>query len=378
MAEHSSSTRTLKHEHDATASSCRHAEPVQVPEGDDASCCPPANKTDWLLWICGSVTAISYATYLLIPEAILPAPAYHFSHSIFEFTNVMWWGVLLGIFLVGIIGTVPREIIVGALGRDGGISGVVRATVAGLAFDLCNHGILLVGLRLYERGLTIGQTMAFLIASPWNSISLTIILVALIGFKWTLIFIVLSALIAIASGVIFDRLVQTGVLPDNPHRAKLGPAEPFWPGFRQWWRTQKWSLPGAWELIRDGIGESRMILRWLFLGLVVAALVRVLLSPEAFSSYFGPTLFGLFMTLVATTIIEVCSEGSSPLAADLLNRAAAPGNAFTFLMAGAATDYTEIMGLKERTGSWKIALFLPLVTVPQVLVLGYILNVAGT
>ena len=63
--------------------------------------------------------------------------------------------------------------------------------------------------------------------------------------------------------------------------------------------------------------------------------------------------------------------------ADLLNRAGAPGNGFTFLMAGVATDYTEVMGLKERTGSWKIAFFLPLVTVPQVLVLGYLLNVYG-
>ena len=200
---------------------------------------------------------------------------------------------------------------------------------------------------------------------------------ALIGLKWTFAFIVLSALIAIVSGVIFDRLVEGGVLPDNPHRSKLGPAQPFWPGFREWWSSQKWSVAGTWELIRDGFGESRMILRWLFLGLVVAALIRVLLSPEAFSSYFGPTMFGLFMTLVATTIIEVCSEGSSPIAADLLNRASAPGNAFTFLMAGAATDYTEIMGVKERTGSWKIALFLPLITVPQVLLLGYILNIAG-
>jgi hypothetical protein len=78
------------------------------------------------------------------------------------------------------------------------------------------------------------------------------------------------------------------------------------------------------------------------------------MSSDTFSTYFGPTLFGLAMTLIATTIIEVCSEGSSPIAADLLTRAAAPGNAFTFLMAGAATDYTEIMGLKERTGSWKM------------------------
>jgi len=58
-------------------------------------------------------------------------------------------------------------------------------------------------------------------------------------------------------------------------------------------------------------------------------------------------------------------------------RAGAVGNSFTFLMAGVATDYTEIMVLREATKSWKIALFLPLLTVPQVLVIGYIMNQFG-
>jgi uncharacterized membrane protein YraQ (UPF0718 family) len=58
----------------------------------------------------------------------------------------------------------------------------------------------------------------------------------------------------------------------------------------------------------------------------------------------------------------------------LMNRAAAPGNSFTFLMAGVATDYTELMSIKDTTKSWKIALFLPLVAVPQVMLLGFVLN----
>jgi len=81
---------------------------------------------------------------------------------------------------------------------------------------------------------------------------------------------------------------------------------------------------------------------------------------------------------VGATIIEVCSEGSTPIGADLVNRAGAPGNGFVFLMAGAATDYTEIMALKETTGRWGKALLLPAVTVPQILVIGYIVNVLGT
>ena len=41
---------------------------------------------------------------------------------------------------------------------------------------------------------------------------------------------------------------------------------------------------------------------------------------------------------------------------------------------GVATDYTELLSIKDTTKSWKIALFLPLVAVPQVMLVGFILN----
>jgi len=96
---------------------------------------------------------------------------------------------------------------------------------------------------------------------------------------------------------------------------------------------------------------------------------------EHFETYFGPTLLGLGLTLVAATIIEVCSEGSTPIAADLLTRAGSPGNSFAFLMAGVSTDYTEIAVIKQTTNSWKITLLLPILTLPQIFVVAYFLNI---
>ena len=63
-----------------------------------------------------------------------------------------------------------------------------------------------------------------------------------------------------------------------------------------------------------------------------------------------------------------------PVASDILNRAHAPGNSFAFLMTGVSTDYTEIMSIKETTRSWKIAFFLPLVTIPQIVMVAIIIN----
>ena len=87
----------------------------------------------------------------------------------------------------------------------------------------------------------------------------------------------------------------------------------------------------------------------------------------------GPTLLGLLVTLVLATIIEVCSEGTAPLAFEIFKQTNAFGNSFVFLMAGVATDYTEIGLIWSNIGK-KTAIWLPIVTVPQIILLGYIFN----
>ena len=149
--------------------------------------------------------------------------------SIYELINKMWWGLVMAVVFVGLLERVPRELVMSALGQGGTVKGIARATAAGVLLDLCSHGILMVGTKLYERGASLGQLMAFLIASPWNSLSLTIILITLIGWGWTLAFIACSMAIGIVTGVIFDRLVKAEVLPANPNAAVEQNTSPITP-----------------------------------------------------------------------------------------------------------------------------------------------------
>ena len=165
---------------------------------------------------------ISYTTHSFFSNLYSTSPfLLTFNANIFELINRMWWGIGLGILTVGIIGIVPKEIVISILGKGGTFGGILRATLAGVMLDLCSHGILLVGMKLYERGVSLGQVMAFLIASPWNSISITLILWSLIGFKWMFAMLLLSLTIALISGVIFDKLVQKDMLPKNPNKPKI-------------------------------------------------------------------------------------------------------------------------------------------------------------
>ena len=233
----------------------------------------------------------------------------------------------------------------------------------------------MVGAKLYERGASAGQVIAFLVSSPWNSFSLTLILIALIGLPWTIGFILFSMVIAVITGLTFDYFVNRGVLPPNPQQSDLPDDFRFWQEAKT--RLRGLEISGSYvrAMLIDGIKESRMVVRWILFGVLLASLVRAFVSPDQFETFFGPTLLGLGVTILVATVLEVCSEGSTPIAADILTRAGAPGNSFAFLMGGVSTDYTEIMILRDTTSSWRVALFLPLITLPQVIFLGWLINI---
>jgi len=359
------------------SSCCPPPEPVE-PSGCCSTETTKKSRPDILLWSTLILVSFGYIVDLFLSSQLtsLSAVVAQLFSSVREIMDSMWIGLGLGMLFVGLLGRVPREFVTSLLGKGDSFIGILRATAAGVLLDLCSHGILLVAMRLYQRGASLGQVMAFLIASPWNSLSLTVILIALIGWQWTLLFIVCSMFIGIVSGLIFNSLVKNGKLPENPNTIEVTDFR-AWPEAKKQLKAASFGL-GWWQtMLWEGIKDSRMIVRWLLLGVLLAASIRTFVPMESFQTYFGATMAGLGMTILVATILEICSEGSTPIAADLVTRANAPGNGFAFLMTGVATDYTEIMSLKETTGSWKVALFLPLITVPQVVLFSWVMNLAG-
>jgi len=284
-----------------------------------ASCCGPTasvdapkwRRVDWMLWGSGAVIAVSYIVAFVLPHDA-PLGLGVFTHGVQEMMNMMWWGILLGMLAVGLIDRVPRQFVIGIIGRDQGAKSLVRAVLAGVLLDLCNHGVLMVGAKLYERGASLGQVFAFLIASPWNSLSLTIIIGVLMGWEWMAVFLVASLVIAFATGLAVEALERTGRVKPNPNRVDLPVDFHVWREAKAGLRATRFDTAFAQDIARRSVTASRMVLRWLFFGVVLAALIQATVPTEIFETWFVATLLGLFTTLVAATIIEVCSEGWCP------------------------------------------------------------------
>lgn len=296
--------------------------------------------------------------------------------AFYDYTSIIWLPVLAGFLIGGMIDYfIPREYISKYLARASKRT-ILYAVALGFLMSACSHGILALSIQLYKKGASVPAVIAFLLASPWANLPITILLFGLFGWK-ALYFIVSALVIAVITGLIYQLLEARGLVETNRHTLKVDPKFSVWKDASR--RIRGWKLSahnlsaagggiaaGSWSL-------AKMVLWWVLIGMFIASLARAFIPADAFHEYMGPTVLGLFVTLLLATIIEVCSEGSAPMAFEIYFQTKAFGNAFAFLMAGVATDYTEVGLIWANIGK-RAAILLPIITVPQILILAYLFN----
>lgn len=297
--------------------------------------------------------------------------------NILSYLKIIWWAVLLGLFLGGVIEHyIPKEYISKILSRKSPLT-IFNAVLLGFLMSACSHGILALSIQLHKKGASNPAVVSFLLASPWANFAITMMLVSLFGLKGLLI-VLAAMLIAVNTGFVFMFLDKKGLIEQNKHTVEV--AKDFsirkdivkrLKGYRFGRGHLMSDLKG---IISGTLSLSDMVLWWIILGVFLASVAAAYIPVHFFHKFMGPGLVGLLATLALATIIEVCSEGSSPLAFEIYRQTHSLGNSFVFLMAGVATDYTEI-GLLWANIGWRTAIWMPVIAVPQVVALGYLMNI---
>jgi uncharacterized membrane protein YraQ (UPF0718 family) len=288
------------------------------------------------------------------------------NESFLSYLKLIWWAIILGLIIGGLIDYfIPEEFIFKYLGPKKKIS-LFYAVVAGFLMSACSHGILAISIQLHKKGASIPAVVTFLLASPWANLPVTILLFGFFGWK-ALLFILTAMFVALLTGFIFTALEKLNLIETS----KTAPFNQGRKRIRVATLNFKKVLKGVFQ---GAVNLANMVLWWILIGFLIAVLIRAYVPTHLFMQFFGPSFLGLILTLLFATIIEVCSEGSSPIAFEIFNKTGTLGNPFVFLMAGVATDYTEIGLIWANIGK-KTAIWLPVITVPQILLLGYLFNI---
>ncbi len=344
------------------------------------SYCPSCTTNHKKPWYKQRLFIIVISTLAILILSFFISILEPFTKAFFEYFQMIWWAILLGFLLGGIIDYfIPKEYIEKYLSRHQKRT-ILYSIIFGFLMSACSHGILAISMELYKKGASTSAVIAFLMASPWANLPITILLIGFFGIK-AFFLIIATLILATTTGLIYQILDRKGLVECNS--CTMGEDRPVLTEFsiiqdiKKRWKNYKFThknnlkavkgtLQGSWSL-------TKMVLWWLIIGMVMASFARAYIPTTLFVEYMGPTIIGLLITLLFATIIEVCSEGSAPLAFEIFNQTGAFGNSFIFLVSGVITDYTEIGLIWSNIGK-KAAIWLPIITIPQALLIAYLFN----
>lgn len=347
----------------------------QEPAASDASCahCAPGAQVRWY------TQPRSWVLWVVVPGLLVSAawpPLRPAVQGFWQYVQLTWWAIGLGFLIGGLVERfIPKTYIAKFLAHPGPRT-VLLATGLGMAASACSHGCLALSMELHRKGASPAAVISFLLASPWASLSLTLVMLSLFGWKG-LVIVVAALVVAFLTGLMFLQLAARGMIEPNPNTVAVDAAFSVAQDIRQ--RAAQYRLTAA-RLLQDLRAVARgawmladMVIWWLVIGFFLASLLGAFIPHEALMRYFGPTVLGLLATMVLASVIEICSEGSAPLAFELFKHTGALGNSFAFLMGGVVTDVTEL-GLVWTNLGKKTALWMAALTLPQVFLLALLLN----
>ncbi len=109
------------------------------------------------------------------------------------------------------------------------------------------------------------------------------------------------------------------------------------------------------------------------IGVLLAGLIGVFLSPYVVETYLGTGLFSMFFMLALATPLYVCATASTPIAAALVLKGVSPGAALVFLLAGPATNIATITVVSRVIGKKATVIYVGSILICS-LAMGFLVN----
>lgn len=286
--------------------------------------------------------------------------------------------LIVGFLIAGMVGVLmPREWAEKAMGKSKGWRGVLNAVLIGVPLPVCSCGVLPLTQALRKSGASKGAAAGFLISTPQTGIDSILATYSLMGPLFAIMRPLAAFLTGIVGGAIVNLMTRNDVeilTQSNGEAEKKGHCccccchgkaahkEETKPNFIVA------SLKKSWELFSE-------VVRPLFIGLIIAAIVTAFVPENFFAEAFGGNDFLAMPAMILIGFpMYVCSTASIPIAASMIAKGLTPGAAFVFLMVGPAINAASITTVAQLIGR-KAAIAYALVISLGAILMGVVVNV---
>ncbi len=259
-----------------------------------------------------------------------------FWNELVDLTVEMAPYLMLGFLFAGMLyAWFPAAKMTKYLGKNNAAS-ALNAAILGVPLPLCSCGVIPTGVSFYKNGASKGSAVSFLISTPQTGVDSIMVTWSLLGLPMAIIRPIIALFTGVFGGILTNRLEnKKESIPGDSIEESIEP-------------KKKIGIKG---MLRYAFGDFlEDIVKWLVIGLLIAALIAVIIPDDFFLRYLSNDYLSMLIILVASIPLYVCATGSVPIAAVLMMKGLSPGAAIVFLMAGPATNAATISVIGNSLG----------------------------
>jgi hypothetical protein len=240
------------------------------------------------------------------------------------------------------------------------------AILLGAVTPFCSCSSVPLFIGFVEAGIPLGVTFSFLIASPMINEIAVVMLLGIVGWEITLLYILSGVIVAFAGGIIIQKFKPERWVEDYVWKIRMGEAQLM---------EQDNSLPVR---HRYAVSEVKTIVgriwKWVIAGVGAGALFHGYF-PQEWASTLGSENSFMVVPMAVVLGVPLYSNavGVIPLAEAMLLKGVAIGTTLAFMMSIAAISLPELIILRKVIKWQALALFVGIVTFSIVLV-GWFIN----
>ncbi|HBR2228714.1 TPA: permease [Klebsiella pneumoniae] len=255
-------------------------------------------------------------------------------------------------------------------------TGYFLGSCFGAITPFCSCSSIPVFLGFTSAGIPLGITMAFLITSPLINEVAVLLLVSLLGWKFTLVYIVVGMAVGIAGGAFLDHIKGERWLADFAADALREGQQHQTDGIRPPTGTQHMSLSRRHAFAKD---ETLTIFKrvwfWVILGVGLGAALHGFVPDGWIASHLGT---GQWWTVPVAVLVGIPlysnATGVIPVMESLITNGLPVGTALAFCMSTVAVSFPEFVLLKQVM-KWQLLCILLLLLLTAFTLVGWVFNV---
>lgn len=252
----------------------------------------------------------------------------------------------------------------------GGLKGFwahAAGALMGTVTPFCSCSSIPIFIGFVKAGLPLGVTFSFLISSPMVDLASLILLASIFNWRLALAYVVLGLVVAVAGGMLMDRMHLEGEVPAFVREGGVAEADAAS-------MTRADRMRYAWSQVVQIAGK---VWPYVLVGVGVGALIHNWIPQEWIEAVLGDGN-PLSVVLAALVGAPVYADifGTLPIAEALVAKGVGVGTVVAFMMSVTVLSIPSLVMLKKVVSGKLMAVFIAVV-MAGVIACGYALNAFG-